>query len=949
MNHTLLNMTTKGEEVLLSPELNGDVSGRSDKVPSVHNNIFFKAYGRTTRHHSSSNRYEEAIDRNGLETDTTFDEDIGEYHPGSGFVTKLLGKFSNLSNREGNFTPRYNRTSSLERELSEDRTGPKKAFSLRDHSTKSEPLEKQSLVLPKLTQKAESIECLDHIPFNRSRPKFPIPLRHIDRKDNVEKPPPKSLRESAHIVAPDADLARDDIVIIENPPVPPLALETSDDDKEDNTPPISSYRDEVPVEELPKPNTVVNVRSIFETANASSTSSVRKFRADSSSELKPESSLNRDKQSSSSPITSPRILSYDTPAPSWLARKNSIDSSSPSSNNISSSTNNKSDVTTNYTKHTSNDNRPRSASNSDILFPKETRPDSSSISDRGNIFDNGRAFESSRSAPSPRSTASVKPTIASNPVSNVNVKPIPISNPPSAATSFKKSPVVPVAPFKKQEEKIDDGSPVMIYEKPKSPSRRVRPERIRKYDEVSSKSTDGKKDYIISNDKQNKSQIECNHFKAEKFSMDKSSETRTQENNITNISNNKEKTFSFIKPTINENNEKDIKQTSNKDDSLVSVGKDRTTISVNHNKTQISISKDTSDNKLESKKYRAPTPEKQIASPRTEKESVKRSCAPEPPSTQDSSKDVKPQSMLYISSSASETSESETSPPETPRTQSVIKPSQIVRVDEPMKIPPHRSKVPESPRGKPSEPVKNYQEPLFKKTEEISIPVPENSDKPIKGIPSIIAQRLNRQKNSPRDVSSSVAAKDELDSLRDGKPHSNGSVDNRLILLKNSERENPVKATEPSKEVVSSEIENEIAAVRRKMDSSRSKGSGPAQIFDSSQLAKKREENKRQRAAAVAAQGIVPRLDFSSLNEDTNKSKRVAQKEIKPCNIKFIGENAKTSRSLLKKQRKVKVRHYFKYNLFHHFLLLPILFLSFFFSISSNVPARSGLVCSSFL
>lgn len=878
--------STAGEDVILTShsELNGEVSRSSDTVPSVHNNIFFKTFGRAPRHHPQ-NRLDASHKRNGSEARTAGDDDIGEYHPGSGFVTRLLGKFSNLSSKEETVTPRLKRSSSLEGNATIDNEALKKPLSNRE-TTRTE-YEKPVPSFPKLSHKTGSIESLNH----RSRPAFPVSLRHVDRRTDHADKPLKSPRES-QIIAPDADLARDDIIIIEKPSVPPLVLDKSDDDKEDSVPQISSYRDEVPIEELPKPNTVLNVRSLFETASNASASVVtynRRNKSDSFADPKNESALNRNKRGAS-PITSPRILTFDTPPPAWLSRRNSTEahtSRSRSSTETSDSLNSRTATATNYTKSSSSDDRSPSVSNAEVTphFSRDTTKSYSSV------YDSGKTLDSPRPAPSPRSTASVKPTIVSKQVSVASVKPIPISNPPSAATSFEKRQVVPVAPFKKQEETVDDGTPVMIYQKPKSPTRKAGSERTRKYEDLPAKANNEKKqsegkDYIIPNENKLERENEVNRNKSGLSSPNNdASQVRTFDSSQTN---NHEKTFSFIKPTVNDEvDDKNVPKRNSVRDSS-SMGKEKTTISISGNKAQISISSDTK-NKLETKKYRAPVPQKEDA-PKPGRDFNKSIRAPEPPANK-SNKEDKPQSMIYISSS-SDTSESEASPPETPRTEPVLV-SERVRTSEPLKKPPRAEPV------RTSEPVQ--------KPEEIKPWEPENNGQPVKGIPSIIAKRLNKQNNSPRELSNSIAKETEVESLvRQG---SGNSIDDKPLSFKdNLESIKNVENAkqQPSKEIINSEIENEIAAVRKKMDSGRSKGSGPAQIFDSSQLAKKREEKKRQKAAAAAAQGIVPRLDFSSLNEDKDKSARMLQKEIKPCNIKFIGENAKTSRSLLKKQRKVK-------------------------------------------
>nr|KAG5710578.1 hypothetical protein BaRGS_013224 [Batillaria attramentaria] len=91
---------------------------------------------------------------------------------------------------------------------------------------------------------------------------------------------------------------------------------------------------------------------------------------------------------------------------------------------------------------------------------------------------------------------------------------------------------------------------------------------------------------------------------------------------------------------------------------------------------------------------------------------------------------------------------------------------------------------------------------------------------------------------------------------------------------------------------------------------SKNKSSGVSKIFDSSQLAKKRKENQE---ARKRAQANVPRLDLTSITAEESGDPgatggyRVTPREIKPCNIEFIGGNVSVGRSLLDKNRRVKI------------------------------------------
>jgi hypothetical protein len=189
------------------------------------------------------------------------------------------------------------------------------------------------------------------------------------------------------------------------------------------------------------------------------------------------------------------------------------------------------------------------------------------------------------------------------------------------------------------------------------------------------------------------------------------------------------------------------------------------------------------------------------------------------------------------------------------------------------------------------------------------------SDEPVRGIPSIIARRMKQNGESSSKEQVTPSRPGELFGVRLGKTrHPDDSSDAANEIPVKRAAPEIVKATPPPNDTSSStsglpeEIENEIASVRRRMQQEKNKkSSGVSQIFDSSQLAKKRKEKQ-----AAKSNAGVPRLDLSAITDaDTNDGSqglyRVTPREIKPCNIEFIGANAKTNRSLLHKKRTVKV------------------------------------------
>ncbi|XP_046366894.1 uncharacterized protein LOC124142463 [Haliotis rufescens] len=230
----------------------------SDHIVSVHNNPFFKTYGIRTQRpesrvddpsvHEGSGTLRSA---NIKENDGVFEEDEPHvYKPGSGFVHKLMGKFSSLSTRE-DYSYRPKRTSSLE--------------NLLDGHHKHDVHNKEDVprrVQEGLSSFSKSVENVNHM----SKPLRPlrVPTYRSISESSDKKSKVKSPREST-----DAPfLGRDDIIIIEKEHSDKQDQKISqalDSPGKFTGPQVISLKDDTNnFDELPKPNTVLSVRSMFE-------------------------------------------------------------------------------------------------------------------------------------------------------------------------------------------------------------------------------------------------------------------------------------------------------------------------------------------------------------------------------------------------------------------------------------------------------------------------------------------------------------------------------------------------------------------------------------------------------------------------------------------------------------------------------------------------------------
>ncbi|XP_050417778.1 hybrid signal transduction histidine kinase A [Patella vulgata] len=234
-------------------------------IVSVSENPFFKSYGKIRSNHSRNEYRSDRVHSDsaalsprpmlGKENDSIFtnpqpeeDEEEVEYHPGSGFVTKLLGKFKKFereTSKEDKHPP-IKRSASLENILSDRPTSNLK-------NVKTVKNENVAAVIKQgnLGYRTKSVE-------------------HINQTIK-----PVAIRK-----APDAKLGRKDIVIIEsekgevtsneqNGTTTTTTMVTTSSGRSSPHGSITVLKDEInEVNELPKPNTVTNTRNIFESSKS---------------------------------------------------------------------------------------------------------------------------------------------------------------------------------------------------------------------------------------------------------------------------------------------------------------------------------------------------------------------------------------------------------------------------------------------------------------------------------------------------------------------------------------------------------------------------------------------------------------------------------------------------------------------------------------------------------
>ncbi|KAL5011922.1 hypothetical protein ScPMuIL_010473 [Solemya velum] len=220
----------------------------ADHLESVHDNPFFRAQGKILAHREGKED-ENSISENGNNL-----EEEEEYSPFSGIVNKLCKKFSNLSANEAptRTASKPKRSASLENLLD---THHCHRHDVRFYSNSSQNDELKNTKEPVSSRlsggSTGSSDCLNHISavYKQGDGR----QLHSRRSSDLEQ---------KHYVAPDLVIGRRKIEIIDLPSLP----------KERSSQTVARDPTETKVvlegkNELPKPNTVSNFRSIFETGS----------------------------------------------------------------------------------------------------------------------------------------------------------------------------------------------------------------------------------------------------------------------------------------------------------------------------------------------------------------------------------------------------------------------------------------------------------------------------------------------------------------------------------------------------------------------------------------------------------------------------------------------------------------------------------------------------------
>lgn len=801
------------------------ISPVPDHISSIHDNPFYKSFG--VRHPRALTSREPSLPVRAKHSDTEstlqFREELGEYKPGSGFVHKLMGKFASLSTREEP-TPSYlhiKHAGSVENILRNDQH----TAETEDNHTEETRIGGRERGRESFRSQKHRARSVDSVNNSHRKPHLQVSLRHVDRKWERPPSPTKPTRDS-HIEAPDVTLAPENIILIENPPPQPSATdaEVDSDATDDRSQAHATYfKDEAAVDELPKPNTVLTVRNIFESAAQAEAEHVS--RRDKPLSPTRDVSSWGDFDRKDSPISptdpaargqaftprevrphvsqsSPRVVdaarNFEFPRTAEFVRNGDRQSSSSMDVNDTGSmdTSIPAEIPLPLTNTTSSSFSSSSSSSSTV----SSLALSSNSGITAELHSDDRTLvstESSRPIPAGRSTAAVKAVPASRPVvparssktisdASTTATSAATSVPPSFTPSVKKtSPVMPVAPFKKQTESEDENR-YLVFTSKKDTSKPSKPRRVKDYGEMV---------------------------------VDTASHTKRDETERKQV-------------------ETDVQKVNK--------------VNVLH------------------KKGRAP---------------------PVPLDKVDGSDGNLVQTLKVVNSRQDSWS--------SPRIEDTMAPELPAE-----KIPFHLVSNVERERGKPttvsqSEGKEKQDIPVSMETQEMT--------EPIKGIPRIIAQRMKQNSEAIH-----TGPPGELFGVRLGKTRheDDGKDDGSEIPCK---RLTPVQSLGKQDKAASvpSEIENQIASVRKRMEAgSQNKSGGVSQIFDSSQLQKKRREKQ---AARTAPQVGVPRLDLSSLtsedsgNPGSDGGYRVTPREIKPCSIEFIGANISLGRSLLDKNRTIKV------------------------------------------
>lgn len=873
---------------------NGDVAvtpirATLESIKSVHENPFYKNFG--IKH--SAPPYPRQVNRsvvseepsrvtsNGRSSSVDDDDDIGEYRPGSGYVHKLLDKFSSLTVREEQVIhgPHLKRSSSLDELPVENEVVKDKAAASR---TVGLSYEKPSfLSAAKLSQRARSIEGLNHS-HHKYHHGITASHHHVDTWEMDKHSFTHKFQRDSQVVPPDVDLVRDDINI-ENTKSTALLENVNENERYDEAATVVSGHESVLQDELPKPNTVLTVRNIFESASSGIMPITRRQRSDSPSfvsmqSVKPvltplqeshtsasshEVGWNRNSPRSSSPLASPKHTSdaHAKLTSSSLSKAENIrqttDSDLLSRSNIQKSAASISSISG------MSISRPQTSPSS-LPYRTNATPTSPSAFSPTAATD-GRLFRFDRenSLEAPGTSDSLHHT-SSHSASSTKVTVTGVQLYTSALSSQKSSHAGSSSSFK---DKHEDGKhyehPVMIFEKSNLSPQKSKPQRIRDYTPLS--------DGVDAFDEETQQLRDAGHSTEMKAHFEDTQSALETTNKVMSQ-----------KRIFEPNSKISDKNTSNQSKSVPT--RNQTIIEVKSNLKSVL---DREQSNLEDKSTNVASVEAASSSVAIKKSNVRKPIVQELSASAESQpvpvvKNFR-ESKKRVTFAATPKVQEDDEKPASHSSDGITTNQELI--SDTLK---ETTATDQSYRSEP--PAVNEQ-PLSG----VSNADTNSQERPVKGIPSIIAQRLKKQNFDPSQVAEDVlSSSDANEHLNEASKKHLGSASGKTTLLDNNETAS-----------LSTEIENEISNVRKKMEESRSKSAGLVPIFDSSLLTKKRKEKKKHQASA--SEELVPALDLSGITDSQGMEYQPPHKKIAPCNIVFVGENAKTSRSLLIKQRKIKV------------------------------------------
>lgn len=848
-----------------------------DRFGSITDNPFYKNYGRRQPRSPrdvpsfvSGDKPSESDNKSGLR------EELGEYKPGSGFVHKLMGKFASMEVRDPPPSTYHIKHAASVDDLEEPAPDP--ATQHRD----------RRVLNTSAQHRARSVESLGRWKSPPSKP-IHFNLRHIERKWEHPKSTVKLSRESHHIVAPDVDLARDDIILIENPrPEPPPEEEEGEGDRSGSG--VTGFKDEVLTAELPKPNTVSTVRIMFESGlplspisaiaepfSAQSISDTASNSRDSDLSPREISSAPRDSFSTKQPVAPLLDSSSRDAVLAAILRETPRPVVHPSSR-FSGDVTQRHDAsrsrfssTSDYGKGGSFDLPSSPHSTSPQAPPPDFPPPplpASILASVSTVTSNAEAKDSEcqlsenskpllAPLPSPRSTATVKAIPANNPaIPTRSQRPINttvpiVTVPPSYTSNLKKtSPVMPVAPFKETKADEEDENRHLIFTK-KDVGSKPKPIRVRDYSEV--KTTDSGVDAFMGELNNEEGKGVLNDFKFD---------------------------------TENKNNRTHAKGRAPpiprrpSDENLL----DSTKIE----KQWRDLLKPSSHKMEEAKPVTVVTMTESVKAEDPKLEPGKESSRPDKP-------------PRLIPSKTDHRQAHELEQLNKLLTSATKKDEKVLELD------PSKSSTPVVPALDSG--IYEDEDKKEDKTKESDMNGAD-TDEPVRGIPSIIAKRLQQNGPGASNDSTERTPPGELFGVRLGKTRHTDDMTVEIPAKRfspASDRSSTNNDATSASSNLPEEIENQIASVRNRMHLEKiKKQGGVSQIFDSSQLQKKKREKQ-----AGTSNSQVPRLDLSSItvpdSDSSQGSFRVTGQEIKPCPIHFIGAGISTGRSMLNKNRKFKV------------------------------------------